>query len=261
MSHPSRRVLTRSALGARTSTDSSVKRAAPVAAAPAAPAKAHRNVRGLGAKRRDKDLYETPQDCALAICTRLEAVLKLGDDPRIIEPSAGSGSFVRAIRAVWPKSMLLAVDLHPENARPLHKAGATSYASGRWQTQDVGGFGADLIVGNPPFSEAEEHIAHALNVVSPAGFVAMLLPASFLSSQGRCRRLWTPQEPGSLIGFGGVRYVFPLAERPSFTDDGATDMSEYLCIVWKRNFTTNPELLPPLWWKHAVEQHKEADNA
>lgn len=206
-------------------------------------------MRGLGAKRRDKDLYETPQACASAICARLEAILKLGEDPRIIEPSAGSGSFVKAARATWPEAIIQAVDLHSENARRLHVAGATSYTTGKWQQQDVGGFGADLIVGNPPFSEAEEHIVHALNVVSPAGYVAMLLPASFLASQRRCKSLWTPNTPGGLVGFGGVRYVWPIAERPSFTEDGATDMSEYICVVWKRNFSMNPELLPPLWWK------------
>lgn len=209
----------------------------------------HRNVRGLGVKRRDKDLYETPPDCALAICTRLELLIRLGSDPRLIEPSAGSGHFVTAMRKVWPEAIITAVDLHQENALKLHQAGATSYLIGRWQGQDVGGFGADLIIGNPPFSEAEDHIRHALNVVAPAGYVAMLLPVSFLSSQRRCKTLWRPNEPNGLVGMGGLRYLWALAERPSFTDNGGTDMSEYVCAVWKRNHSLNAEVLPPLWWR------------
>lgn len=212
-------------------------------------------------KRRDKDLYETPSDCSMAICKRLEAVLKLGDDPRIIEPSAGSGSFVKAARAVWPQAIILAVDLHHENGKALHKAGATSYTTGRWQGQDVGGFGADLIVGNPPFSEAEEHFRHAFNVVAPAGYVALLLPTSFLCSQTRCKDLWRPTNAGGLIGFGGLRYFFPIAERPSFTDDGGTDMTEYGVFVWKRNFSMNPEILPPLWWKGKNAAFKDMEVA
>jgi hypothetical protein len=143
----------------------------------------------------------------------------------------------------------MAVDLHQSNAMPLHRAGATSYVIGRWQTQDVAGFGADLILGNPPFSEAEEHVAHALSVLPTGGYLCYLLPVTFLATQGRCKRLWTPTNETGLIGCGGLRYYFTLAERPSFTEDGQTDMVEYGIYVWKKGFLGNYEGLPPLWWR------------
>ena len=258
MPNPSRRVLARSAPGRRPAAAPSARRAAPVAPPPAPAPVKHRNVRGMGVKRRDKDLYETPADCALAICKRLERLLRLGTEPRLIEPSAGSGSFVKAMKAVWPEAVIMAVDLHTENGRKLYAAGATSYVIGKWQVQDVAGFASDLDVGNPPFSEAEVHIHHALLTLREGAYLAYLLPTSFLASQGRCARLWRPDNVGSLTGFGGLRYFWPLAERPSYTDDGGTDMTEYGVFVWKKGFTLNPEILPPMWWKPKNAERRDA---
>lgn len=259
MPNPSRRVLARSAPGSRPAAAPSVRRPAPVDAGPPRAATLHRNVRGLGAQRRDKDLYETPAALATAICRRLARVLRLDEAPRIIEPSAGSGSFVRAARATWPRATILAVDLHQQNARAMHAAGATSYTVGQWQQQDVGGFGAHLILGNPPYSEAEAHIQHALDhVLGPDGYLAFLLPTSFLASQGRCSRLWPPREPGGLIGLGCLRYIWPIAERPSFTGNSSTDMTEYACYVWRKGWGLSPEVLPPLWWRPENAEHHDA---
>jgi hypothetical protein len=217
--------------------------------------KLHRNVRGMGAKRKDRDLYETPIPCARAIVKRLFAVGigRVADENtkalRIIEPTAGSGNFVRAFREEFPDSIILAVDLHPENTIALHKAGATSYSIGQWQTQDVAGFEADLIGGNLPFSEAEECIQHALDIMQPGAYLFSILPVTFLATVGRSERLWTPNDAQGLIGCGQLRYYFTLAQRPSYTADGQTDMVEYGVYVWKKGWMMNAEVLPPLFWR------------
>ena len=258
MPNPSRRGLARSAPGNRPARAPARAVAGPVAPRQEPAATLHRNVRGLGQKRRDRDLYETPPDCALAICKRLARLVRLDAEPKLIEPSAGSGNFVRAMRAVWRDAIILAIDLHAQNARLLHAAGATSYITGRWQNQNVKGFAADLTVGNLPFSEAEEHIHHGIDMMPVNGWLACLLPTTFLATQGRSERLWTPERPGSLVGCGGLRYFWPLAERPSYTNDGGTDMTEYGVYVWRKGYTLNPEMLPPLWWKEKNRERHDA---
>jgi hypothetical protein len=224
-----------------------------------------RNVRGMGKKRRDRDLYETPIPCATALCNRVARLLPQpvepvpdsfdhGDGPamrqrpmRIIEPSAGGGHFVQAARAVWADSKILAVDLHASNAVKLQAVGVTSYIVGRWQDQNEV-MDADLHIGNPPYSEAEEHVAHSLKVMRDGAYGGFLLPVTFIATQGRCERLWT-KWPETNMGVGQLRYFFALAERPSYTGDGQTDMTEYAFYLFQKGYTGNPELLPPLWWR------------
>jgi hypothetical protein len=236
----------------------------------------HRNVRGLGQKRKDKDLYETPVDCATAICGRLKRILVLGiaadrdncvacdeereisgewcerhrvDRPlRIIEPSAGTGNFVRGMRAAWPNAIILANDLFPANAQKLHAAGATSYTTGKWEEQrNI--MDADLHAGNPPFSLAEKHIEHSLSLLREGAYLAQLLPVSFHGSQGRCKRLWTPHGPDDVFGCGQLRYYFTIAERPSYGYGGKTDMVEYGVFVFQKGFVGTAGLLTPLFWR------------
>lgn len=211
-------------------------------------------------KRKLRDLYETPPETCAAIVARLARLLpspveSLGththDDGsvreslttrawRIVEPSAGSGNFVRALRdnLTFRDAKIIAVDLQPENALPLHRAGATSYVTGCWQEQDLAAFDADLHVGNRPFSEAEEHIHRSLSMLREGAFCADLVPWSFHGTQGRCGGFWR-EFP--------ARYVMALAERPGFTLDGKTDMAEYTLTVWQKGFSGHAEILPAIW--------------
>ncbi len=190
--------------------------------------------------RRDRDAYITPLTLARAICDRLAFVIP--SPARVVEPSAGTGNFVQAVKAVWAEAVVMAVDIHREHSHDLHLAGAASYVTGDWVAQDVRGFKPDLIIGNPPFSHAEVHATHALAQLEDGGHLAFLLPVSFLCGQGRAKRLWSRPAP-----FGGLRYYLPIAERPSFTNDGQTDMSEYAVFVWKKGYDANPMVLPHLW--------------
>jgi hypothetical protein len=53
------------------------------------------------------------------------------------------------------------------------------------------------IVTNPPYSLAEEFVAHAIDL--GAEQVAMLLPIGFLGSQRRFHRLWSVRPPTTVI--------------------------------------------------------------
>lgn len=81
----------------------------------------------------------------------------------------------------------------------------------------------DLIFTNPPYSQAQEFIEHA---ISCAPTVIMLLRINFLGSQKRYN-FWQQFSPDGL-------YV--LSKRPSFTDNfrghKTVDATDYAWFVW-----------------------------
>lgn len=195
-------------------------------------------------KRQELDNYPTPPALAQAM---VERVIQFTGAPlSVLEPSAGDGNFVRALRAVeaakhWPGRMSITA-LEPRAAAAkrigegelvvvttLEKHLALKPMAGRpfW----------DLAIGNPPFSRAQQHIELLLPRVR---FLAFLLRMSFLGSQERARTLW--RQPNKL------RMVVPLAERPSFVG-GKTDNSEYAIFIWQHNHSGHTELAPHLFWR------------
>ncbi len=196
----------------------------------------------MSSARIENDAYYTHPVLALAICKALHPLLVLPSQPRILEPSAGAGSFCRAARTCWgPDAYITAVEPfrgpQDKNGRPT-KAGADVWRKLTLEDyclqrsgQDVD---FDLTVGNPPYMEAEAHVqltrARSL-------YVAFLLRFSFLGSQRRAKEIF---------GAPGLRYILPLAQRPTFMDRGS-DNSEYATFVWQRDYRGNAEVLPHLW--------------
>lgn len=196
---------------------------------------------GLGGPRRPLDAYQTPYPLALAALARMPWLL---DGARVaLEPSAGGGAWVRALRAARasderPRPLtVLAVDLDP--AAPglaladLGRAGDFL----AWEPDPLAR--PDLVVGNPPFSAAEAHARHALAVARPgSGRVALLLRLAFL--EGLRRLPFWREHPPSV--------VLPLARRPSFTG-GGTDSCAYAVFAWDLARSAPPVLeWPPLAW-------------
>lgn len=193
--------------------------------------------------RLDADSYPTPDALCRAICLRLSTLV--GQPRRVVEPSAGSGAFVRAARAQWPSADLTAVEVRHECELPCLRSGASTFASGDWcawaSRVAEGPWRADLIIGNPPYSLALPHVQAALSVLEPGGHLAFLLRLSFLASAKRADALWSKP---------GLRYLAPITPRPSFTG-GGSDNSEYALFVWRRGWQAMAEILPPLAWTRA----------
>ena len=201
--------------------------------------------------RRESDNYQTPLKLAQAICVRLAGVMPAPNS--VIEPSAGLGRFIIASREAWPKADITAVELREECEDPLKKCGATRICMGLWETVDLSNAPVpDLIVGNPPYENAQQHLELSLSrvrqpKVSPGsagepslgGYAAFLLRMAFLNSQARVRTLWDLQK--------GFRYLMPLAQRPSYTGDGKSEHSEYAVYVFQAGYKGNAEILPHLW--------------
>lgn len=109
--------------------------------------------------------------------------------PRVVEPSVGGGAFVRSIRKRMHSAHVMGVDLDPEalGLEPCHNAvGGLS-----WCSSELDGPGfrdvfcwseVDLVIGNPPFAAAADHVLTARRRC-PAAVIAFILPLANLGVQ------------------------------------------------------------------------------
>lgn len=201
-----------------------------------APSKGYRN------RRRSNDYYPTPQELANAICRRLARTPEIGklNCTLIIEPSAGSGNFIRAARSQWPSAGIIAVDVCEVGAQ-CRQAGADDFHCDDWPAwvKQRPFDRPALVVGNPPYSQAQQHVEAALDHLPWGSLVAFLLRQSFLCSAKRLP-LWARSNCVATI---------PIVGRPSYTDDGRTDASEYEVFVWRVGYEGPRIGLPHLVWK------------
>lgn len=198
------------------------------------------------------DAYQTPQELAGAICSRLS---RAGEDPlEIMEPSAGTGAFVRAARACWPEAHITAVDLDPRYRALQRDAGASVVLTEDWASlarrlaNEQADEGQDrLVVGNPPFCLAQAHIEAALEWLRDGDRLAFLLRVNFLGSTERVSFWRRP----------GLEWMAPIAPRPSFTGSG-TDGTEYGLFCWRKDHRGAPRIARPLIWQPARKSRRAA---
>lgn len=184
-------------------------------------------------ERRERGAYYTPDALALAICRTLDNVIAPSPET-ILEPGCGGGAFLRAARAVWPLAGLVGLDLVPACDGP----GAVLVGDIFKFTPAEVKADTDLVLGNPDFAIAEKVVRHCLDLLAPGGHLAFLLRASFLGSSARV----------PLYAAHPLRYLQPIAQRPSFTG-GGSDPMEYALFVWQQGHTGRGEILPPLVWR------------
>lgn len=185
-----------------------------------------------GSVRATDDCYITKPELCAAIVDALiqhKVVLVTDNELDICEPSAGAGMFVRELKRQL-NCRVTAVEINSSFKKKLKQAGADRVVIDDWLIHEEK---YDLIVGNPPFIEAEEHVRHAARLLKPCGAVAFLLRIGFLGSSGRID-FWKKYRP---------TWVFPITPRPSFLTSElepvvgkngkkGVDGSEYAVFVW-----------------------------
>jgi hypothetical protein len=188
------------------------------------------------------DAYYTPDPLARAIVAELQE--RHFYPSRILEPNVGGGAFARALlRSPHGRPRLTLLDINPtasglrlENIAPDHGYLPPTMIPGvdflSYQPEEP----FHLIIGNPPYAQAEAHVRHALSM---SYNVVMLLRSAFGESAARID-FWT-EHP--------ARHVWMLAQRPSFTSDGKTDGCAY-SVFWWDNHHEGPTTFTPCWdWK------------
>lgn len=186
-------------------------------------------------QRREGDSYYTPAPLAEVLVSCLD----INPGASVVEPSVGGGAFVRAIRAADLDCSIVGVDVNEKAAGFEHCDDGVQGDFLGCGEADIGR--PDWIIGNPPFNHAEEHVRHALKMVSKWGGVAFLLRLAFLESAGRLG-FW--KGPGACL-----RKVYVLAQRPSFTG-GQTDSAAYGFFHWRPHHE-GPAEIQVLDWHNA----------
>jgi hypothetical protein len=155
--------------------------------------------RDSGYKRKERDLYETPNWVTRALIPHLPRSFKT-----IWEPACGTGKIIEALRGV-PSIGFFASDIVP-----LTDCGMVDFLC-----EPEMWCGAEAIITNPPYELATEFCEHSVRLTETVrGVVAMLLRTDFDHTQGRShlfrdcpafakklvltRRItWFEPEPGS----------------------------------------------------------------
>lgn len=176
--------------------------------------------------RSKADQYLTPQEVADACCARLVEDGWVRRRSLVLEPSAGTGAFVRAAARIFAPAYLHAnepfLTMDPDAVPEKGKGTLTLQCFEELSKQhpDLGPY--DSVIGNPPFSLAEEHIRIAHSMLAVGGVLAFVLRLNFLGSTKRAG-LWHDHPPDA---------IYTLEPRPSFTG-GGNDSTEYALFVWR----------------------------
>lgn len=170
-----------------------------------------------GATRITNDNYPTPAWC-------VDRLLEAVDLPRgwWLEPCAGDGAIIRALRDYAPKpyTNIIANDIRDTRVECL--AAGAKYAFQCDASRRSGDYDPTpyaVVITNPPYSLALPIIETSLQL---SRCVVMLLRLNWLASAKRAAFLQS--NPPDI-------YVLP--NRPSFTEDGTTDATDYAWFVWR----------------------------
>ena len=176
-----------------------------------------------GSTRTSLDFYPTPSWCVHRL---LEEVVLPGG--AWLEPCAGNGAIIDAVRAMRSDVEWTAVEVQPHVGSHLHSRSQVTdvHLDDFFQLSD------DLrrhrvVITNPPFSSAERFIRASLEL---ADHVVMLLRLNFLASLKRAP-LMREHPPD----------VYVLPNRPSFTGSG-TDSIDYAWFHWPPGRRTDGRL-------------------
>lgn len=177
-----------------------------------------------GSKRKESDFYATPLDTVYALLDNYDGI-KEGDI--ILEPSAGNGNIIQALRDRGYKNFIEAVELREDETTNLMNI-SSEVSICDFLTDYNATCKYDVIIGNPPYSLAQEFIDKCLDLLAPGGRLIFLLRTGFLESDKRFE-WWQDKTPNGL-------YV--LHKRPSFTGKG-TDATSYSWFIWEKSRIVN----------------------
>jgi hypothetical protein len=211
---------------------------------------------GASSEANPLDQHFTPKPLAMAITEYLWAFGSTVN--QVIEPSAGDGAFIAPIAQLF-YGRLIAVEFDRKLAPKLRSVvkketgGTGKVIIGDWEhvakTNPIlkrDGSTRRIIIGNPPFKLAERHIRAGAKLLIDNELQAHLLRLNFLGGKKRLKsRFWKDC---------GLYAVAPIIPRPSFSDDGRTDGTEYSVFVFKKGFTGTPQIADHIVWTPAYSK-------
>lgn len=204
--------------------------------------------------RTKDDVYPTPWPLPYYIAQRLNYEFGDWKPELVLEPSAGSGAFVYASKLIWPDVPVVAVELRAEEEQNLYDNGADMVCiepfeefAKRYRPPP-----RTLVLGNPPFYKADEHILILLDILRVGSKISFLLKLNFDSSEDRALNFWAKPETH-------YDYKIPIVGRPSFkkTELAENAWDEYADWVWEAGKIGKGETRwPHLFWKSTGGQRR-----
>ncbi len=160
-------------------------------------------------------LFPTPAELA----ARVVAAASIKTGQRVLEPSAGTGALLDAIRRTGIDVDIVAVEINESLTGIVNKARRVHYGDFLQCNGDLGTF--DRVLMNPPFESGADirHILHAVSFLKPGGRLVAIC-ADGPRQNERLRPLaeqsggtWEALPPGAFQGAGtGVRTALLVIE-------------------------------------------------
>ena len=172
-----------------------------------------------GTKRQSYDFYATPVDTIEKILEHVD-LKQYGNN--VLEPSAGNGRIIEIIRKKNPEKHITSIEIREEEKDMLLKISDEVIIGDFLKKDDFKKY--DIIIGNPPYSQAIEFVEKSLELLSDNGILLFLLRTAFLESKSRYE-FW---QKNPLTG------LYTLSKRPSFTGKG-TDSTSYSWFLWDKS--------------------------
>lgn len=168
-----------------------------------------------GSERKPQDFYATPIDCVENFLDNYIG----GVRGNILEPSAGNGNIITALRNKGIEGNITAIEIREEEKESLNMIADKVIIDNflEWNTDKK----FDVIIGNPPYSLAKEFIEKCFKISNENTVIIMLLRTAFLESKSRFE-FWQ-EHP--------LTELHVLSKRPSFIN-GKTDATSYSWFVW-----------------------------
>ena len=169
--------------------------------------------RSLLPPKHANDFFETPKELAVAAMKFLHPVIV--QPMTILDAGAGMGVWGEAAREAFPGAYIVGVEL--DTGCPTNDA-YDEYFYWNYLEWDKAPCKFTHVIGNPPYSLAEEFIRHSKDLMTLSGRLLFLLRLEFLASQKRRTGLFR-EIP--------LEHVAVCSRRPSFNGTGKTQPQDY----------------------------------
>ena len=115
----------------------------------------------------DDNYFPTPD----SVIAQMIAEAEIEDDMRVLEPSAGDGRIIRAVKSAWPEIDIRGYEIDPDRAK---EAGVRCFDFMQAYAEPT----YDRILMNPPFSHGRwhQHVLHAWDMLLPGGRLVAVIP-------------------------------------------------------------------------------------
>lgn len=97
----------------------------------------------------------------------------------VVEPSAGTGALLDAMKRVHPEAMVQGVEIYRPLQERLIQKGYEVYCDDFAEWAKHQGATRDAVIMNPPFRKVREHVQAAFSLLRKGGVLVALVPVTF----------------------------------------------------------------------------------